>query len=108
MNAVMATVATYSLYSREKLEELYYGPHHPRCTHISVGVIRTFSMVIMLMAACGYPVPLSGDRCIEIFNQMRRAISRAARKSSRRPNDRGTQSRGENPAANVAGVKASS
>lgn len=60
MNAVMATVATYSLYSREKLEELYYGPHHPRCTHISVGVIRTFSMVIMLMAACGYPVPLSG------------------------------------------------
>ncbi|XP_065224509.1 constitutive coactivator of peroxisome proliferator-activated receptor gamma-like [Planococcus citri] len=118
MNAAMATVATFSLYSRERLETLYYGPHNSRATHISVAVIRTFSMVIMLMAACGYPVPLSGDlvfikfeaklfqikykdmkqrktveemcendeRCIAVFNQMRKALSRATRKSKRNTN----------------------
>ncbi|XP_065221635.1 uncharacterized protein LOC135846461 [Planococcus citri] len=61
LNAVIATVATYSLYSREKLKSLDYGVHNPRCTHISICVIRTFSFIVTLMAAVGYPVPLSSD-----------------------------------------------
>ncbi|XP_065221591.1 constitutive coactivator of peroxisome proliferator-activated receptor gamma-like [Planococcus citri] len=61
LNAVIATLATYSLYSREKLNSLDYGVHNPRCTHISICVIRTFTFVVTLMAAVGYPVPLSSD-----------------------------------------------
>lgn len=60
MFAVMATVATYPLYSRERLRDMYYGAPHPRSTHLSIAVIRTFSLVLAVMAACGYPVPISG------------------------------------------------
>ncbi|XP_065222182.1 constitutive coactivator of peroxisome proliferator-activated receptor gamma-like [Planococcus citri] len=114
VNAVLATIATFSLYSREALNELDYGLHHSRCTHISVCLIRTFTFVVTAMAACGYPVPLSGeliylkleaklfqikfrqmlekktieelcennDKCIEIFNRLKKVLSPLFRKPS--------------------------
>ncbi|XP_065222194.1 constitutive coactivator of peroxisome proliferator-activated receptor gamma-like [Planococcus citri] len=58
INAVIATVATHSLYDRKELNNII-GRYHPRRTHMSVVITRTYSMVISLMGACGYPVPIS-------------------------------------------------
>ncbi|XP_065213206.1 uncharacterized protein LOC135840536 [Planococcus citri] len=146
-NAIIATVATYSLYSREKLIDLDYGVHNPRCTHISICVIRTFAFVLTAMAACGYPVPLSGelvylkfeaklsqikfkemkkkksieemceknDKCIELFNQMKKVINPVFQKGSvvepegksseKRVDDGDKQSEGEKIAVKLAQMK---
>lgn len=59
VDAVAATMATYSLYSRGKLDRMSYGKINLRAAHISVVFIRTYGFVLTLLAACGYPVPMS-------------------------------------------------
>lgn len=61
VDAILATIATFSLYNRKKLEKLSYNKLDMRAAQISLTFIRTYSLVLTLLAACGYPIPMSPD-----------------------------------------------
>lgn len=64
---MLATIALHPMYDRRHLNSLPHNKPDMRAIQISVAFIRTYGIVVSLLAACGFPVPMSEVRNIFIF-----------------------------------------